>query len=111
MGGSRDAWQDGLPGPAGGRPTLRRKATAHVTIDIMMPFYGDPQLFRDAVASVMAQTDADWRLVVIDDVYPDTRPGEWLQSLGDPRIRYLRNETNLGVSGNFSKSVDLVENE
>ncbi len=77
----------------------------------MMPFYGDPQLFRDAVESVLAQTDADWRLVVIDDVYPDTAPGEWVQSLGDARIRYIRNEKNLGVSGNFSKSVELVENE
>jgi glycosyltransferase involved in cell wall biosynthesis len=82
-----------------------------VTIDIMMPFYGDPGLFRDAVESVRAQTDGDWRLVVIDDVYPDTAPGEWVSSLGDERIEYHRNETNLGVSGNFSRSVDLVRSE
>jgi glycosyltransferase involved in cell wall biosynthesis len=82
-----------------------------VTIDIMMPFYGDPGLFRDAVESVRAQTDGDWRLVVIDDVYPDTAPGEWVSSLGDQRIEYHRNQTNLGVSGNFSRSVDLVRSE
>ena len=77
----------------------------------MMPFYGDPGLFRDAVESVRAQDDGDWRLVVIDDVYPDRAPGEWVSSLGDPRIHYVRNEVNLGVSGNFSKSVALVEAE
>lgn len=77
----------------------------------MMPFYGDPGLFRDAVESVRAQTDGDWRLVVIDDVYPDTAPGEWVSSLGDERIEYHRNQTNLGVSGNFSRSVDLVRSE
>lgn len=82
-----------------------------VTIDIMMPFYGDPQLFREAVRSVQDQTSADWRLVVIDDVYPDPEPGRWVKSLGDDRIVYIRNETNLGVSGNFSKSVDLVESD
>ncbi|KRC52237.1 glycosyl transferase family 2 [Leifsonia sp. Root227] len=82
-----------------------------MTIDIMMPYYGDPELFRDAVRSVIAQTDQDWRLVVIDDVYPDTEPGEWVSGLGDARIHYLRNETNLGVSGNFTKSVELVTSE
>jgi GT2 family glycosyltransferase len=82
-----------------------------VTIDIMMPFYGDPQLFRDAVESVRAQTDPDWRLVVIDDVYPDPEPGRWVSGLGDERIEYVRNEVNLGVSGNFSKAVDLVRSD
>jgi glycosyltransferase involved in cell wall biosynthesis len=82
-----------------------------VTIDIMMPFYGDPGLFRAAVESVLTQTNPDWRLVVIDDRYPDSASGEWVRSLGDPRIHYVLNETNLGVSGNFSKSVDLVRSE
>lgn len=82
-----------------------------VTIDIMMPFYGDPGLFREAVASVQAQTDPGWRLVVIDDVYPDPEPGRWVAALGDERIAYLRNEANLGVSGNFSRALSLVESD
>ncbi|MDR6973260.1 glycosyltransferase family 2 protein [Leifsonia shinshuensis] len=82
-----------------------------MTIDIMMPFYGDPEQLRAAVNSVLAQTDPEWRLVVIDDQYPDRAPGEWVQGLGDPRVQYLLNETNLGVSGNFSRSLELVESE
>ncbi|OJX78905.1 MULTISPECIES: glycosyltransferase [unclassified Leifsonia] len=82
-----------------------------MTIDIMMPFYGDPAQLRVAVGSVLAQTDPDWRLVVIDDQYPDPEPGEWVRSLDDPRVHYLLNERNLGVSGNFSRSLELVENE
>lgn len=77
-------------------------------IDIMMPFYGDPELFQAAVNSVRAQTDPHWRLVVIDDRYPDTAPGEWLQSLGDSRIEYHRNEVNLGVAGNFARCIELT---
>lgn len=76
--------------------------------DIMMPFYGDFALFRIAVQSVLAQTDADWRLVIIDDVYPSREPGEWASSLGDPRIEVVRNEVNLGVAGNFRRSVELA---
>lgn len=80
-----------------------------MTVDIMMPFYGDPGLFRLAVESVRGQSDPDWRLVVIDDRYPDERPGEWLRSLADPRIHYTRNKQNLGVSGNFGRSIELAQ--
>lgn len=82
--------------------------TASISIDLMMPFYGDPALFRLAVESILSQTDPRWRLVVIDDNYPDLDPGRWLESLDDPRIDYLRNETNLGVSGNFRQCAALA---
>jgi glycosyltransferase involved in cell wall biosynthesis len=82
-----------------------------MTLDITMPFYGSPEQFRLAVQSVLAQTDPDWRLTVVDDVYPDEEPGRWLQSLGDDRIVYVRNSTNLGVSGNFQKCIDLMTEE
>ncbi|GAB3385084.1 hypothetical protein GCM10027568_01680 [Humibacter soli] len=78
-----------------------------MTIDIMMPFYGDPALFRQAVDSVLAQTSPDWRLTVIDDCYPDPAPGEWMRSIDDPRVTYVRNSENLGVTGNFQRSIDL----
>jgi glycosyltransferase involved in cell wall biosynthesis len=94
---------------AGAYPTT--KSSALVTIDIMMPFYGDPAQFRQAVESVLAQTDGDWRLFVVDDRYPDRGPAEWLATLGDPRIRYELNEENLGVNGNFNRCLELVEAE
>lgn len=72
----------------------------------MMPFYGDPAQFRDAVASVLEQTDPRWRLTVIDDCYPDAAPGDWFRSLEDDRLVYLRNARNLGVSGSFRIAVE-----
>jgi len=77
-------------------------------LDIVMPFYGRVDHFEAAVASVLAQTDPHWRLIVIDDVYPDRAPGEWVQAIGDPRITYLRNAKNLGVNGNFRKSLAMM---
>jgi hypothetical protein len=77
----------------------------------MMPFYGRFDHFREAVDSVLAQTDRDWRLVIVDDVYPDLEPGRWAQSLGDDRISYIRNETNLRPSRNYIKCVGLMESE
>ncbi|MFG2113443.1 glycosyltransferase family 2 protein [Streptomyces sp. NPDC048718] len=78
------------------------------TLDIMLPHYGDTPLMQAAVRSVLDQTDGDWRLTVVDD---GEEPGvpEWFASLGDSRVRYLRNERNLGITKNFRKCVDLVE--
>lgn len=82
-----------------------------MTLDVLMPFYGRVDQFRIAVESVRAQTDPDWRLVIVDDVYPDMSAGEWALQLDDSRITYLRNERNLGVSGNFNRCVSLIEND
>lgn len=79
-----------------------------MTIDIMLPFWGDPRLLRQTVDSVLAQTDSDWRLTVIDDAYPDPAVAEYFAGLGDPRVRYVRNEVNVGIIENFRTSVRLA---
>ncbi|MFE9253549.1 glycosyltransferase family 2 protein [Streptomyces sp. NPDC006879] len=80
------------------------------TIDIMLPHYGDTALMQLAVRSVLAQTDPDWRLTVVDDGQEEGVP-QWFAALGDDRVRYQRNERNLGITGNFRKCVELVEAE
>lgn len=77
-------------------------------IDVMLPYYGDVDLMKQAVRSVLAQHNPAWRLVVVDDCYPDPEAGRWLTELADPRIEYLRNESQLGVNGNFRRCVELV---
>jgi GT2 family glycosyltransferase len=76
----------------------------------MMPYYGDVSLMQDAVRSVLAQEDPSWRLTVVDDGTAEGVP-EWFAGLGDDRVRYLRNEHNLGVTGNFNRCLELVEHE
>lgn len=82
-----------------------------VVLDIVMPFWGDFGHLREAVDSVRGQDDPDWHLTVLDDVFPDLAPGEWVRGLGDERITYLRNDENLGPSRNYSKGVGLVDSD
>lgn len=81
-----------------------------MTIDVMFPYYGDVAMMKAAVASVQAQTYRDFRLVIVDDGYPDPELPAWFAALtaGDERVEYHRNETNLGANGNYRKCVQLV---
>ena len=79
--------------------------------DIALPFYGDVGFLKEAVASVIAQTDPNWHLLVVDDGYPDETLPAWFAGLNDSRISYLRNVENLGANGNFQKCLNLVKSE
>ena len=70
-------------------------------LDIFVPFWGDPSLLRETVASVQAQSSDDWLLTVVDDAYPDESVAEYFAAIDDPRIKYIRNETNVGITQNY----------
>lgn len=76
-------------------------------LDIMLPFYGREDHFRAAVESVLAQDCGDWRLVILDDAYPDTGPGRWARDITDPRVEYRRNDQNMGINRSFQTCLDL----
>jgi glycosyltransferase involved in cell wall biosynthesis len=80
-------------------------------LDIFVPFWGDPELLKETVRSVQAQTVDDWLLTVVDDAYPDPAVAEWFSTIDDPRIRYERNEQNLGITDNYRRCVSLATEE
>lgn len=79
----------------------------------MLPHYGRLDLVQDTVRSVLAQDDPHWRLTVVDDSgdLPDQGLADWCAQLHEPRLRYLRNERNLGINRNFQRCTELVEHE
>lgn len=82
-----------------------------MTIQFLLPFYGEPALLRQTVESVLGLDDPNWVLTVVDDCYPDETVGPYLESLGDPRLRYLRNSRNLGAMRNAYRCLELAEHE
>ncbi|WP_087131177.1 glycosyltransferase family 2 protein [Microbacterium esteraromaticum] len=82
-----------------------------MTIDIMLPFWGEPRLLFETVTSVLRQDDPDWRLLVLDDGYPDDSVAPWFEAVQDSRVQYRRNERNLGIVENFRASVEAAEAE
>jgi glycosyltransferase involved in cell wall biosynthesis len=80
-----------------------------MTVDVMLPYYGDVDQMKLAARSVMGQENQDWRLIVLDDGYPDPEPERWFSEMTDSRVTYLRNEQNLGANGNYRKALTMVE--
>jgi glycosyltransferase involved in cell wall biosynthesis len=84
-----------------------------VTVDVLLPYYGDVAMMKQAVESVLRQTSPDWALTVIDDGYPDESVPGYFGDLAarDPRVTYVRNEKNLGANGNYRKALTFVRHE
>ncbi|HUX69722.1 MAG TPA: glycosyltransferase [Cellulomonadaceae bacterium] len=80
-------------------------------LDILVPFWGDPGLLRETVASVLAQRSGDWLLTVVDDAYPDPAVADWFAALDDPRVRYVRKPVNEGITANYRTCVSLATQE
>ena len=77
-------------------------------IDVALPYYGDVELMKQAVRSVLGQRYRDWRLIVVDDGFPDPEPARWFATIDDPRVSYHRNERNLGANANYRTCLELV---
>ncbi|MDR2294953.1 MAG: glycosyltransferase [Microbacterium sp.] len=76
-----------------------------MTHEIFVPFWGDPGLLYETIDSVLAQREQDWRMVIIDDCYPDESVAAHFATVDDPRIEYTRNETNLGITENYREAI------
>ena len=70
-------------------------STPHVSV--ILPTYNRAHLVERALASVLNQGYRDFELLVVDDGSRDDTANV-VQNMSDPRIRYIRHETNRGVS-------------
>lgn len=61
-------------------------------ISVVLPTYNHLRFLPDAIADIVAQTRADWELIVVDDGSTDGTPA-WLEAARlDARVRVLRQE-------------------
>jgi glycosyltransferase involved in cell wall biosynthesis len=72
-------------------------------VSIMIPTYNYAYLIKDAIDSILSQTYHNLELIICDDCSDDNTE-EVVKNYHDPRIRFYRNETRLGLYGNFNHS-------
>jgi glycosyltransferase involved in cell wall biosynthesis len=73
-------------------------------VSICIPARNGEAFIGRAVASVLAQSFADFELVVVDDASLD-RTAEAVLRFGDPRLRLVRNDRPLGFEGNWNRAL------
>lgn len=68
-------------------------------VSIIMPVYNTPESeLREAIESILNQTFKDFEFIIIDDCSKHSIK-DIVESYGDPRIIFIRNKENLGVTG------------
>ena len=67
-------------------------------VSMVMPVHNGARWLEEAIASVLAQSFADFELILVDDASRDDSPAIMTAAAArDPRIRYLRLDTNVGL--------------
>jgi glycosyltransferase involved in cell wall biosynthesis len=73
-------------------------------ISVCLPVFNCRQHIAQAVDSVLAQTFADFELIIVDNNSTDGTY-ELLCRYTDSRIKLLRNATNIGACGNWNRAL------
>ena len=81
-------------------------------IAIGMPVYNGEKYIESAISSILAQTYTDFDFIISDNASTDRTQEICLTyAARDNRIRYHRNEVNLGAAPNYNRVFQLSSNE
>jgi glycosyltransferase involved in cell wall biosynthesis len=76
------------------------------TVSFVVPCYKLGHLLKECVDSILAQTCANFEILIMDDCSPDDT-AEVARAFEDPRIKYIRNDSNIGALRNYNKGINL----
>lgn len=81
-------------------------------VSIGVPVYNCEHFLQQSIGSLLAQTYEDFELVITDNASTDRTEEICRQFMAkDKRVRYFRNEKNLGGPGNFRRVFSLCRGE
>jgi glycosyltransferase involved in cell wall biosynthesis len=77
-------------------------------VSVGVPVYNGERYLAETLASLRAQTLQDLEIVISDNASTDRTPDicRGFQAM-DPRVRYFRNDRNIGAAANFNRVFEL----
>lgn len=82
------------------------------SVSIGLPVFNGENFLEEALQSLLNQTYTDFELIISDNSSTDrTQAICAAYAQQDPRIRYYRNETNVGAGPNFNRTVALARGQ
>ncbi len=79
-------------------------------ISVIMPVFNAEKYLREAIDSIMWQSFTDWELIVINDGSTDSSE-TIIRSYTDTRLKYYKNEQNIGLIATLNRGIDLGNGE
>ena len=77
-------------------------------ISVIMPVYNGEKYLCEAIDSILNQTYTDFEFIILNDGSTD-KTEEIILSYDDPRIVYVKNETNLQIVKTLNKGIALAK--
>ncbi len=79
-----------------------------VVLEVLIPYVGRDDYLKNAVESLLSQSDPGWKVTVVEDGDQGRGVAEWLRRICDARITHELNPLPLGLAGNFQRCLDLA---
>lgn len=79
-------------------------------VSVVMSVFNGEKYLRNAIDSVLSQTFDNFEFIIIDDGSSDSGP-ELIKAYQDPRIRFSRNDQNIGVTRTLNKGLKQARGE
>ena len=77
---------------------------------VLLPTHNRRDLLARAIETVRCQDYDDWEIIVSDNFSDEDITG-YVQSLGEPRIKYFRTEGFVPVTDNWNNALDKCDGD
>ncbi len=80
-------------------------------VSVLIPTYNYAHYLDETIQSVLDQTFTDFELIIVDNCSTDNTDEVVKKYLTDIRVSFHKNETNVGLVGNWNKCLDYAKGE
>lgn len=83
------------------------KASQKPKISVVMAVHNGMPFLKAAVNSILSQTYKNFEFIIVDDASSDGS-GNYLRSLKDKRVKFIKNWKNLGLASSLNKGLKIA---
>ena len=80
----------------------------HNLITIVIPMYNEENYIKGCIESALNQTITDIKIIILDNCSTD-KSAQIIKDIHDERVKYIKNESNIGAYSNMNKALDICE--
>ena len=85
-----------------------KKSDGPIVSVLMAVYKTQPQRLRMAIDSILAQTFKNFELIILNDYPDDVECEQIIKSYNDPRIKYYKNDVNMGIAAARNKLIEIA---